>query len=219
MFHSLIKQTATLETLQLATLGVWLAHCTITGLVPLAQQTCDQQCYLKCWPNIYMDKVVEGKLHINWFNPSTKCPIIMFKKNNTHWGNFCMSLWYITSNGGTQHFLQDYQTHQNLRAETWPADSNTPVREWPCGEQPMYIQLTATNVQATRVPVRVNNNAKEENMNMQAIYTPPLSLFQCTIQHKEWKFWFKYQHLCWAQLKGPLANVGLVIFNILSTQV
>ena len=60
----------------------------------------------------------------------------MFKNNNMHWGNFCMSLWYITYNGGTQHFLQDYQTRQNLRAETWPADRDTPPREWPCGEQP-----------------------------------------------------------------------------------
>ena len=77
----------------------------------------------------------------------------VFFKNNTHWGNFCMSLWYITSNSGTQHFLQDHQTHQNLTAETWPADSNMPVREWPCGEQPLYVQLTAANVQATRVPV------------------------------------------------------------------
>ena len=49
-----------------------------------------------------------------------------------------------------ERFLQDCQTHQNLRAEPWPAD--TPVREKIYGPVE-NLQRTAAYVRATGVPV------------------------------------------------------------------
>ena len=49
-----------------------------------------------------------------------------------------------------EHFLQDCQTHQILRAETWPAD--TPVREKIYGPV-KNLQRTAAYDRATGVPV------------------------------------------------------------------
>ena len=218
MFHSLIKQSGTLETLQLATLGVWLAHCTITGLVPLAQQTWDQQYYLKYWPNIYFDKLVERKLHINWINPSTKRTIIMSKNNNTHWGN-CMSLWYTTYNGGTQHFLQDYQTHQNQSRNPacWQGHAIEGVALWRTAN---IRPANSNQCPSYRVPVYVNNNAEEEkNEHASNIYntTFTVSVHDSTQRMK-----------VLAQIPAPLLSSAegsfgqrwtCLIFNILCTQV
>ena len=49
-----------------------------------------------------------------------------------------------------EHFLQDCQTLQNLRADTWPAD--TAVREKLCGPVENFPYTTAY-VPATGVPV------------------------------------------------------------------
>ena len=57
-----------------------------------------------------------------------------------------------------EHFPQDCQTHQHLRAETWPAD--TPVRE-KIYSPVENLQRTAAYVRSTRVPVWANDDEEE----------------------------------------------------------
>ena len=80
----------------------------------------------------------------------------MFTKFHVEESPFCQC---GTSPMTAEHHLHNSQTLQNLRAETWPAD--TPVREKiNCrAENP---QSTAAYVWATRVPVWTNDNEEEE---------------------------------------------------------
>ena len=59
--------------------------------------------------------------------------------------------------------LQGCQTHQNLRAETWPAD--TPVREKIYGPVE-NLQHTAAYVPATGVPGWANDEKEELKMRL-----------------------------------------------------
>ena len=87
--------------------------------------------------------------------------------SNIQWKQACLRHHMFTKfcmressacHGGTspmtvEHFLQDCQNHQNLRAETWPA--NTSVRE-KIYSPVENLQRMVACVRATRVPVWAN---------------------------------------------------------------
>ena len=58
-----------------------------------------------------------------------------------------------------EHFLQDCQNHQNLSADTWPADAS--VRE-KIHVPVETLQCMAEYILATRVPVWANVKEEEE---------------------------------------------------------
>ena len=93
-----------------------------------------------------------------------------------------------TSPMTVEHFLQDCQTHQNVRSETWPAD--TPVREKIYGPVE-NLQHTVAYVRAAGVPVWVNDEEEEEtwHCNLIAIFrTIFIKLWHSNLAWR-WKRW------------------------------
>ena len=64
-----------------------------------------------------------------------------------------------TSPTAVEHFLQDSQNHQNLRAETWPADTFVREKIYSAREN---LQQTTAYIQAIGVPVSANDEEEEE---------------------------------------------------------